>query len=214
MLFTYPGAFVQLIRNKFRHEYTARYSENITLTACRYFVDSCIVLPIIVYMYKFWVQADFNDIQGLCDSLSSLSNIFAYVANTFVISILYAFVRQKVVCLVHHSKHETGTSTTWTEINKMLFDQRANDLKYPVVKITRNGEMIAAGVLRYSYGEWELENAVLDYSDTVMQAFSDPELTEEYIEGSVVMFVNVAEGYEVTFYAAPKLYEVFSKAIS
>lgn len=208
LLFTYPGALVQIFNNKFLPEYTSSKESNVTLAACSYFIDSCMILAVSLTIYRLLEQQQIN---GLGELIASLQHGWAaalYGIISLPVSVAYAASKNLLMRLVNKSRMDTSTVSTWGDMVERLKNPKQNFLEYPIVAIRKEGKLIVAGVPRnYSSDGCTPQDMLLEHCEQVELILNNPDWGKEYVDGSVATYVNIKEGYEITYYSARKMYE-------
>ena len=210
LLFTYPGVLVQIFNNKFLPEYASSKESNVTLAACGYFIDSCMILAVSLTIYRLLEQQQIN---GLGELIASLQHGWAaaqYGAISLPISIGYAVTKHFLMRVANKSRMDTSTVSTWGDMVERLKNPKQNFLEYPIVAIRKEGELIVAGVpCNYSSDGCTPQDMLLEHCEQVELILNNPDWEKEYVDGSVATYVNIKEGYEITYYSARKMYETY-----
>lgn len=213
LLFTYPGALVQLLRNEFWPQLVRHKEESATIAAARYFLYSAIVAVISILICT-WLMPNAQGLAHFAGLLLVGWNAAIYLAVSAVACVFVAWLLplcSKGFRHLFRIAHEDGGATVWDRVWRDVNEGKINsDSIYTLVGVWRNERLISAGVLTASSSLPDRpQELLLTYTDEAIRAFTNETDRDKYIDYSVACYYDVESDLKIEFFVAKAFYREF-----
>lgn len=209
LLFTYPGALVQILFNEFVPQYIRYEKENSTLAVARYFFYSVCVSFMSIFAFVHIAGIPTQGFQAFVVEMQKEWRIAQYFGVSILGSGAFAFLWhwfRKAVHKLHKKARDTGRRTVWEDIirNPDVF------VLGKAVAVIRKGDKTWAGLPEYVPTHTENDMGICltrrEFVEDILKHEPDRAKAEKYIGHDIATYVDLERGFDITFYAAPKVY--------